>query len=192
MTAKRSPFTTPDVEGANAPVRARSRPPRSMSCGMPRFDANRFAVPAGMIASGHRRVPRARRRSAAPCRRRPRRRPARRHPSSARSTCSGANLLFGTSDQSGRTTPARRELAAQFPRPPPIDLPACAITATVLHRRRLPLGVRACAATARRARRSGDGRAPHPSSTPAGTSVRWCMPAVACAADRRRSEGRLR
>ena len=50
--------------------------------------------------------------------------------SSARSTRSGAYLLFGTSDQIGSSTPARSSVARSSSSPPPIVLPAWAITAT--------------------------------------------------------------
>ena len=72
----------------------------------------------------------ARRCTAAPSRRRPRRRRGPRPPRALASTCFGAFRLFGTSCQIGSGTPWRSSSRRSSSRPPPKDLPACATTAT--------------------------------------------------------------
>ena len=88
----------------------------SSSRGMPRLVANRFAVPAGSTASGilvPASTPTQRRTVPSPPQAKTSSAPA----SSARSTCSGAFLAFGTSYQSGSSTPALRERAPQRRQP---------------------------------------------------------------------------
>ena len=83
-----------DVQRARRDRGGRSRPPRAMSCGIPRLEAKSWRCRPGRSPASRRSRP-ARRRTAAPCRRRPRRTRARRpRPAPARRaparTCSSA------------------------------------------------------------------------------------------------------
>ncbi len=109
--SKPTPAMTPKRSPANRPTSKRRRSPPSpiatafsMSAGMPRFVAKRFAVPAGMTARH------ASRPASSPMQRRtvpsPPQANTRSAPSSrARRTCAGAFLAFGTSYQSGSACP---------------------------------------------------------------------------------------
>ena len=124
-----------------------------MSRGMPRFVANRLAVPAGRTASRafdpattsmHRRTvpsPPQAKTSSAPS-------------SSARSTCADAFFAFGTSYQSGVVDARRSSTRRSSGRPPSSVFAACATTATCITRsalgRTAPIG-RVLAGTALRA-----------------------------------------
>ena len=84
-----------------------------MSCGMPRFVASRFAVPAGRIASGTSDPATAsRHRCTVPSP--PQTKISSAPSSSACLTCFGAKRLFGTSIQSGSAKPCLLELVAQL------------------------------------------------------------------------------
>ena len=148
ITAKRSLPKRPTSRRRRSP-RSPTATARSMSFGIPRLVANRFAVPAGTTArlasepastSMHRRTvpspPQAKTRSA----------PA----PSARRTWSGAFLAFGTSYHSGSSTPARASARRSSGRPPPRRFSAWATTATFMRRAargatwRCAPGARAC------------------------------------------------
>ena len=152
---------------------------------MPRFVANRFAVPAGSTASGTfvpASTPTQRRTVPSPPQAKTSSAPA----SSARSTCAGAFLALGTSYQSGSSTPAVASARRSAGNPPSSVFAACATTATFMttgcgrrevDRARVRLGACASAATpAARHANSSTSTAPMPISAPAATSSGWCMP----------------
>ena len=128
ITANRSPLIFPTSSLRSRPFRPISTA-FSMSDGISRLEANRFAVPAGMIASV---TPLPASRSIERCTipSPPQTKTSSAPSSSTRSTRSGAYLLFGTSDQIGSSTPACSSVARSSSSPPPIVLPAWAITAT--------------------------------------------------------------
>ncbi len=98
---------------------------------MPRFAANRFAVPAGRIASVIGVLPTVSmhfctepspphtNRSSTPA-------------SMSSATIFGTNLLFGTSRHSGSSTPCSASSVRRAPSPPPRVLPECARTPTTV------------------------------------------------------------
>ena len=103
-----------------------------MSFGMPRLVANRFAVPAGMIARlAFEPASTSMQRCTIPSP--PQAKTSSAPSSSARRTCGGALRLFGTSHQSGSSTAfaPRARGAAPTARRRAV-LPECAITATFI------------------------------------------------------------
>ena len=170
MTAKRSPLNRPTSSWASLAAETDRRPPARCPAGCRGSSRAGCAVPAGRIASavlgtGHRVD-----RSAAPCRRRPRRRAARRHPQARASPASARSRLFGTSIHSGSTTPWRSSSRRSSGSPPPKDLPACAMTATLRHL--------ACAPCGARDERPSAHSAAIPTITPPATSSRVVHAAV--------------
>ena len=149
-----------------------------MSFGIPRFVANRFAVPAGMIArlvvvpastSTHRWTipsPPQTKRSSAPS-------------SSARRTWAGALRLFGTSNQSGSVTPSASRTRRSSGRPPPSGL-AGVRDDRDLHSRPPALACArsrtSAAAPAVRHAKTRAITAAMPTTTPPATSSGWCIP----------------
>ena len=103
----------------------------------------------------------------------PQRRAARRLRSSARFTCFDTKRLFGTSIQSGSSTPWRCELAPELGQPvAERSCPRARSTATFVIFAR----PRAAATCAARLTRTSAHRAATPTSTPPATSSGWCMP----------------
>ena len=130
ITANRSPFMLATSTARLAPKSPVATAP-SMSFGMPRLEASRFAVPAGTIAIV-RPVPASvsmqrcaipspphTKKCSAPC-------------SSSRRTCLGALRLFGTSTQSGSVTPFWASTRRSSGSPPSTVLPPWAMTAILL------------------------------------------------------------
>ena len=92
--------------------------------------------------------------------------------SSARRTCAGALRLFGTSHQSGSSTPSASSTRRSSASPPPSVLPAWAITATFM----LPAPVRGAGAGGAAGEHDHDQRGDARPRTPPATSSGWCMP----------------
>ena len=175
MTAKCSPFIFPTSSRFSRPW-SPTATASAMSSGMSRFDAKRFAVPAGRIAS----------RASVPAIDVD---AALHHavatPDEDRLGAVGQCLLDALGRVACSSGPRSRadRLDAGVPRAPhaaprvrlPSTCPACAMTAT----RVMPaLPRRGCAQRARVARATNTmiARAARPMRTPAPTSVRWCMP----------------
>ena len=130
MTAKCSPFIFPRSSRRSRPE-SPTWTASPMSSGMPRFEAKRFAVPAGRIAS-RASVPAMASTARCIIPSPPQTKIVSAPSASAFSTRSGAYLLLGTSVHSGSVTPARSSVSRSSSSPPPIDLPACAMTATLV------------------------------------------------------------
>ena len=182
MTAKRSLSKRPTSSLLRSPWRPMATA-CSMSCGIPRLVAKRFAVPAGMTARGTS-VP-----ASTPMQRRTVPSPPQASTSSApasiaRWTCSGAFLAFGTSCHSGSRPPPPRardaapgarhrgsSRRARRPRPSCHGLRAARSAGPAV------CGVRAaCATPAAREANSSTSSAPMPMTRPPATSSGWCMP----------------
>src|ERR1700679_2045744 len=128
MTMKRSPFTDPVSSRRRSPCNP-TWTASARSCGISRFSASRFAVPAGRIATAVL-VP-----ATASMQRWTEPPPPQTNRTStplaaARRAYLGARRLLFTSYQSGLVTPSRARISRSSGRPPPKLLPACATTAT--------------------------------------------------------------
>ena len=187
MTAKRSCLKRADVDPARRPCSpicdrlARCRP------GCPGWWRTGSPSRPGSTASGTFGAGEHARGSGAPSRRRPRRRRDRRPRRAPARPASGAFLAFGTSYQSGSSTPALASTRRSAGSPSPSVFAACATTATFM----TPAGIwprrsdgrrsGPVPAGARRRRRRGTRTAaPAPrrcrSARPPPTSSGWCMP----------------
>ena len=124
--------------------------------------------------------------TAAPSRPRPRRTRARRPRRAPGRTCSGAFFAFGTSYQSGSSTPAASSTRRSSGSPPSSVFSAWATTATFMRPAargatwRTCASLRAagacCATPAERQANSSTSSAPMPMTSPPATSSGWCMP----------------